>query len=64
MLEMLFYQIERLLFQDTWDNSNKIFYIGDNPATNIEQWADEIAKEIGSQIRHLPLGIIRIGPDG
>ena len=54
------YQIERLLFQDTWDNSNKIFYIGDNPATNIEQWADEIAKEIGSQIRHLPLGIIRI----
>lgn len=53
------YQIEQILFNDTTDRGNKVFYIGDNPATNIEQWANEIAKELGYKIIRLPFGALK-----
>ena len=40
------YQIKEILLNDTSDKNNKIFYIGDAPATNIEEWANEIAGEL------------------
>ena len=54
------YQIEKILTHDTGDKDNKVFYIGDNPATNIEEWANEIAHEIGIHIIRMPLWLLRI----
>lgn len=54
------YQIEQILTQDTSDRDNKVFYIGDTPATNIEEWANEIAHEIGIRIIRMPLWVLRI----
>lgn len=54
------YQIERLLFTETQKESNKVFFIGDNPATNIEEWGNEIADELGCKIRKVPYFIIQI----
>lgn len=49
------YQIEQLLFTDTYDVNNKVFYIGDEPAYEINEWADEIANEIGFKIPTMPV---------
>lgn len=54
------YQIEQILFSDTTDKNNKVFYIGDEPATNIEQWANEIANELNYKIIRMPYGILKI----
>jgi GlcNAc-P-P-Und epimerase len=54
------YQIEKLLFADTTDEAKKVFYIGDSPPTNIEEWANEIAGELGKRIIRMPYSIIRI----
>lgn len=54
------YQIETLLFTETNNELNKVFFIGDNPATNIEEWANEIADELGRKIRKVPYFIIQI----
>lgn len=49
------YQIECILFSDTTDESNKVFYIGDNPPIFIEDWANEIARELNIKIPRLPI---------
>lgn len=54
------YQIEQILFNETSDRNNKVFYIGDEPATNIEEWANEIATELGYKIIRMPLWLLRI----
>ena len=54
------YQIEQILFNETPDRNNKVFYIGDEPATNIEEWANEIASELGYKIIRMPLCLLRI----
>lgn len=54
------YQIEQILFSNTIDKKNKIFYIGDEPATNIEEWANEIANELNYNIIRMPLFLIKI----
>lgn len=53
------YQIERILFSETKDENNKVFYIGDEPATNIEEWGNEIANELGYKIIKMPFFIIK-----
>lgn len=53
------YQIESILFTPTKCLDNKIFYIGDNPATDIEIWANEIASEVHSKIRRVPFSFIK-----
>lgn len=53
------YQIESLLFAETLDEDNKVFYIGDEPAYEINEWADEIGSEIGFQVRKLPVFLIK-----
>jgi len=37
------YQIDRILFSQSPGLKGKVFYLGDRPATNISEWADEIA---------------------
>ena len=54
------YQIEQILFTETKDESNKVFFIGDNPPTNIEEWGNEIANQLGHRIIKVPYSIIKI----
>lgn len=53
------YQIERLLFNGTPDENNKVFYIGDEPAYEINEWADEIAAELGFKVPTMPVWIVK-----
>lgn len=55
------YQIDALLFSQKNSISRKTYYIGDNPPTNISEWANEILKSLGK--RHaveLPLFFFKI----
>lgn len=58
------YQIEQILFNETPDRNNKVFYIGDKPATNIEEWANEIASELGYKIIRMPWWVLKIAAWG
>lgn len=53
------YQIDRILFTDTTDEDNKVFYIGDNPPINIEDWANEVGTEMGINIHRLPIPLLK-----
>ncbi len=53
------YQIEQLLFNETLDESNKVFYIGDEPAYEINEWADEIAAELGFKVPTMPVWFVK-----
>lgn len=53
------YQIKQILFNETIDENNKIFYIGDSPATNIEEWGNEIAHELGCKIMKVPYFVMK-----
>jgi nucleoside-diphosphate-sugar epimerase len=54
------YQIENILFKETTNEIQKVFFIGDDPAINIEEWGDEIAKELGEKIKRVPYFVIKI----
>ena len=53
------YQIEQLLFTETSDENNKVFYIGDEPAYEINEWADEVASELGFKVPTMPVWFVR-----
>ncbi len=53
------YQIEQLLFNETPDEDNKVFYIGDEPAYEINEWADEIANELGFKVPTMPVWFVK-----
>lgn len=53
------YQIEQLLFNDTNDINNKVFYIGDEPAYEINEWADEIADQLGFKVPTMPVWFVK-----
>jgi nucleoside-diphosphate-sugar epimerase len=54
------YQIEKILFAETRSELKKVFFIGEDPATNIEEWANEIAIELKSRIFKMPYLVIKI----
>ena len=54
------YQIEQILFHETLNEDQKVFYIGDNPPTNIEIWANEIAAELNFDIKRVPFWMLKI----
>lgn len=54
------YQIEKILFTPTLDLNKKVYYIGDNPATNIEEWGNEIADQLGYRLLKMPFWIIKL----
>ncbi|MFE3869297.1 NAD-dependent epimerase/dehydratase family protein [Flavobacterium sp. LS2P90] len=54
------YQIEKILFGETRNELGKVFFIGDNPATNIEEWANEIGTELNIKIIKMPYLLIKI----
>lgn len=53
------YQIEQLLFNETPDPNNKVFYIGDEPAYEINEWANEIANELGFKVPTMPVWFVK-----
>lgn len=53
------YQIEQILFSKTNDEKEKVFFIGDNPPTNIETWSNEISAELGIKIIRVPFLMIK-----
>lgn len=53
------YQIEQLLFTETTDRDNKVFYLGDEPAYEINEWADEIASELGFKVPTMPVWFVK-----
>lgn len=53
------YQIEQLLFTETPDMNNKVFYIGDEPPYEINEWADEIAGELGFKVPTMPVWFVK-----
>lgn len=53
------YQIEQILINDTTDETNKVFYLGDNPPMNIRQWADQIAAQCNHKNPTIPYPIVK-----
>ena len=58
-IENAVYQIDQLLTHPTPDTANKVFYLGDRPAIFIEDWANEIAAELGRTIPRVPFWLMR-----
>lgn len=54
------YQIQSILFTETANEEEKVFFIGDDPATNIEEWGNEIANELGTTIKKVPYFVIKM----
>jgi nucleoside-diphosphate-sugar epimerase len=52
------YQIEKILFSNTSDENNKVFYLGDVPPINIKEWANEIANILHYKIVTVPYILI------
>ncbi|MBN2396211.1 MAG: NAD(P)-dependent oxidoreductase [Candidatus Atribacteria bacterium] len=54
------YQLKRLLEVPSESIDKKLFYIGDWPAYNISEWADEIAQSLGFRVKKIPFFVFRI----
>jgi len=44
----------------TYDLDNKVFYIGDDPPYEINEWADEIALKLKIRNKTLPVWCVRV----
>lgn len=53
------YQLESILLNDTSNNPNKVYYLGDKPS-KIEEWANEIAAEENHKIFKMPYILIKL----
>lgn len=60
-IENTIYQIEQIMLNDTSDEENKVFYLGDNPPIFIEEWANQITDELG-YVRPLRIPLWLIWP--
>lgn len=58
-VENAVYQITQVLFNETPNRENKVFYLGDSPAIYIEEWADQIAEQLGHKVLRIPYWMIR-----
>jgi len=59
-IENAVYQIHQILMTPTTDVSNKVFYLGDVPAVFIEEWANQIAAELGRKVPRVPFFLVRL----
>lgn len=58
-VENAVYQIKQVLFNNTTDVNNKVFYLGDTPPIFIEEWANQIAGELGFKVKRVPYWLIK-----
>ena len=63
-IENAVYQIDRILNTPTRDEDNKVFYLGDKPPIFIEEWANQIAGELGHKVHRVPIWLIRMAAWG
>jgi len=54
-------QIDHLLFTDSATVNQKTFYIGDHPALNVNEWAEEVSQQLNIHLFQVPKIIIRFG---
>lgn len=54
------YQIDTLLQAEDKKVRGKIFYLGDEPANNLSEWADEIASVVSRRLLRIPYGLMRL----
>lgn len=59
-IENAVYQIDCLLMTLTPDKDNKVFYLGDQPPVFIEEWANQIAGEMGKNVPRMPFWMLRL----
>lgn len=59
-IENAVYQIEQILTTPTGDEDNKVFYLGDQPPVCIEEWANQIASELGRKVPRVPYWLMRM----
>ena len=59
-IENAVYRIDQILRNPTPDDNNKVFYLGDEPAIFIEEWANQIAGEIGRKVPRVPYTLVRV----
>ena len=56
----LVYQVETLLFKPSWEGIREnVFYLGDQPASPINEWAVEIGSECGIRIKTIPFFVFQ-----
>ena len=58
-IENAVYQIDRILMTPTVDEADKVFYLGDQPPVFIEEWANQIAAELGRRVPRVPFWMMR-----
>jgi len=63
-VENLTYQIDSILNAPAEQIQGNVFYLGDYKPTNIHQWANEIASEIGITIKTIPYPLIKLAALG
>ena len=66
-IENAVYQIDQILMNPTTKEDNKVFYLGDQPPIYIEEWANQIATELGRKVPRVPFMLMRLaawGGDG
>ena len=59
-IENTIYQIKKILFTRTTENTNKVFYLGDYEPINIEVWANQIANELDYSIKKIPYYLMKL----
>ena len=63
-IENLIYQIDSILNAPTEKIQGNVFYLGDYEPTNIHNWANEIASEIGITIKTIPYPLMKLAALG
>lgn len=63
-VENLIYQIDSILNAPTEKIQGNVFYLGDYESTNINNWANEMASEIGITIKTIPYPIMKLAAIG
>jgi hypothetical protein len=63
-VENLLYQIDSILNAPVDQFQGKVFYLGDYNSTNINNWANEIASELGIIIKTIPYPLVKLAALG
>jgi len=58
-IENIVYQLDSIVHAPTENILGHVFYLGDYEPTNIHEWANEIAFEIGTRIKTIPYPLIK-----
>jgi GlcNAc-P-P-Und epimerase len=63
-VENIIYQIDAILNASTEIIQGNVFYLGDYEPTNIRDWSNEIASDLGISIKTIPYSLIKLAALG